>query len=228
MMHYLMRACAGAMCLVIAACGPANVATGTYAVPVDQAYLRLIGIDTSKLGDRIETEQVPNESLVWKQMLLGEEMYRYTAKLTPAGDSTQVSVEFIPTNVRSEPGTGDNSVLAQQGRLATAAELVAATLESRAYDSEKAGARINAYMITNPGAVRDDIQNGTFAALKAARDAEAPDGGASANSQSFLSDKQIAELRRQTDSQYASERRNGAQPAISARPMCNPADRDCR
>lgn len=136
--------------LAVAGCANAPEAAG-YPISVEEAYARLRAADLSDLlyhrrcGVPIKSISggIPGKEVTWQVLSGGDERLRFTVSLTPV--DAQHTAATVAIKAREHDGEGYDGanhykrpVLEQPIRSAVE-EQVAAVLEGRAYDKERAG-----------------------------------------------------------------------------------------
>ena len=96
---------------LLASCSSQATPVNEHAVPIDQAYSKLLATDLGDFGRmrqcgiliHFKPEGVPGSHVTWRVLSSGQEVLRFTARLTAvSADRTRVDVEIPP-----DPGGGE-------------------------------------------------------------------------------------------------------------------------
>lgn len=143
------------------------VGGNVYQIPIETAYSKLVdmempssmGVGNYRPGGGVETDVEENKSVTWKIRENGDIVARLSAELSPMGPkatNVRVTFQFDPESKQAKrsPRLAQSRFIADMAKF-TIDEQVDATLTDREYDSQRVGAKILAYMLTNRSALQE-------------------------------------------------------------------------
>lgn len=153
---------------VVGVCGYAAMPDrgAVYAVPVDQAYSKLVSLEmepglqqmvTASDGLTLSTEAVPNQAVVWKFAAKGDPLGEVRADLSPSGaGQTRIKVSF--KLAETGPLKAHAEFVNQQELISSYVtinlqEKIGSTLENRPFDESKVGQAMAQYALSHPQAM---------------------------------------------------------------------------